>query len=73
LNGKGPQLQAKDFTHDECQELSNKGFAKWFVWCEAADHPNESERKKAVPEKPPVPVVKERPAGFEKLEKKADE
>ena len=44
LNGK--QLFAADLTHDQCQELCNSGNVSWFMWCDAAEHPCQSERPK---------------------------
>jgi hypothetical protein len=54
LNGKGTPLHAANITHDQAQAFSNQGHAKWFIWCDAANHPNESERPQPATTEQPV-------------------
>ena len=70
INGKGPILRAVNVTHAQAQELSNKGFASWFIFCDAATHPCESERPMVSAEATKVdeqPKPKTKPAGKESL------
>jgi hypothetical protein len=54
LNGKGTPLHAANITHDQAQAFSNQGHAKWFIWCDASTHPNESERPQPQTTEQPV-------------------
>jgi len=40
----GVVLHAHELTHDQCQRLSNRGYAGWFKLVDAANHPCPSER-----------------------------
>lgn len=70
INQKGPQLFAENITHDEAQALSNKGFASWFIYCDAENHPNPAERPspKATEASAPKEDKATKKPGSEKLE-----
>lgn len=41
---EGKLMYAASVTHDQAQDLSNRGYASWFKWVDADKHPNPSER-----------------------------
>ena len=67
IKEKGPQLFAEKLTHDQAQALCNQGHASWFIWCDAANHPNPAERPVVDTSLPKEDKALKRP-GAEKLE-----
>lgn len=51
---EGKLMFAASVTHDQAQDLSNKGHASWFKWVDADKHPNPSERS-LMPAQPIAP------------------